>query len=830
MSERFDTSAERAQAFMLCGIFDGIDDASLEALVKYSHTKILDRGETLYAQGDTDEALYMVRSGGVELSRRFGNSDKVIATRLVGPNDYCGEVELFAEAFDQEEPATRWLSARAIDTTAVVIIELRHLQLVFQRNPICLSRLHARLSATVRDLIEELEELAFRPAESRLAAHILDLAEVLGVRTGDAIRIRQRFPHQMLAEAIGVSRRSVIGCISHFEEFGILHQSRRSQITILDPARLNEIAERETDIAPDDVLDRMLTRLDRLLAGGLNAKAAQMASQYLKDFPKNRDMAYRAVLATARSGASHRALDLFRQYEVGKIGDSEDVLCLEPRLLKDLAASRPDSRERLEALTESADKYDAVFRETGGYYSGVNAATVNFLAGNEKKSKELAIAVLRTIPKSDISFFAHASRAEAALLLGEYELARGALAGANTATDKSIAMVGTTRRQLTVILDQTKDAEAFSLEEYLPQGKVIHYVGHMWPTTVDLRDRAAEIQNELRAEIDDVIAAQNIVVGVGSLASGADILIAESLIDAGCELRVVLPFQEPDFMKYSILPSGKEWQARYEHCLAAAQSVHFFTQVPFNGDDKIFDYAARYAMGLVVMRALELGAEYEQLAVWNESDGRRETGTDGDMMAWAELGGSTHIIDCPWPIRPGRTRENDIATPKTGCKFVLLLQAPQSTANKSELPTKAGFDAMMKILNKTAGSLDGQVSADQTDTTKTVIIFNNATRCLDAGRVLHKAFDEAGISIQLLGDYGPIAIDATDAGEQQINLHQLALGSCHPEVDTGGVYVTETFVSELCIEKGQDTLFEPIGRVPTLEKSIPIPLFGVFQS
>ena len=75
-----------------------------------------------------------------------------------------------------------------------------------------------------------------------------------------------------------------------------------------------------------------------------------------------------------------------------------------------------------------------------------------------------------------------------------------------------------------------------------------------------------QVAEEVRSILDEA----DVLVGYGQLACGADILIAEALLDRGGELHVVLPFAEEDFIKSSVAVGGAEWIARYEKARDAA--------------------------------------------------------------------------------------------------------------------------------------------------------------------------------------------------------------------------------------------------------------------
>lgn len=118
------------------------------------------------------------------------------------------------------------------------------------------------------------------------------------------------------------------------------------------------------------------------------------------------------------------------------------------------------------------------------------------------------------------------------------------------------------------------------------------------------------------------------LVGISSLAAGADQLFAEELLAAGGELHVVVPAADYE-STFSV--EGKE---HYRGFLAAASEV---TRLPFTEADE----PAYEAAGLWMVERCEL-----LIAVW---DGRPARGLGGtaDAVAHAErLGRTVHVL---WP-------------------------------------------------------------------------------------------------------------------------------------------------------------------------------------
>ena len=361
----------------------------------------------------------------------------------------------------------------------------------------------------------------------------------------------------------------------------------------------------------------------------------------LEQFPDDPDVRYLQALAMARLGDPHAALRLYERNRVEEIG-SEDALALKGRLLKDLAV-RSAAGEQIDLFRQSSQAYRHAYRLSDGYFSGINAATTSFLAGDEEEARELAAAIGRRPDVADPQdYFAAASAAEAKLVCGEVDEATALFAEARRRSDASPGMVASTARQVAVIagkLSATDDERQALLASIRPS-PVIHYCGHMFVA-------GWHEEESIAAEIRSILDESDVLVGYGQLACGADIMVAEALVERGGELHVVLPFAEEDFIKSSVSVGGREWVSRYEKVRDAANSVTFATEMRWVNDDQQFSYCAKLVMGLAQLRASVMQADTFQLAIWDGNATTAIAGTAAHCAEWAALGGQSRIISVP---------------------------------------------------------------------------------------------------------------------------------------------------------------------------------------
>jgi hypothetical protein len=396
------------------------------------------------------------------------------------------------------------------------------------------------------------------------------------------------------------------------------------------------------DVVESDLAARIAAVSDAERRGEL-LEAVDLAEQGLEEHPGEPELRYRAVRALARAGSTEQAARRFEEYGLGEVG-GEDVLALEARIAKDIALAAPDEQRPVLAL-RSAALYARTFDVTGGYYPAINAATLMLVGGNPGAARTLAATALERLYRSgDDSYFAAATEAEARLLLGEVERARTALERAALLHGGDFAAVATTRRQLRLVCERGGiDAELLSA---LAGPRVLHYCGHRISRGASGPFRPADepaTAAAIRAELDR----RPVAYAYGSLASGADVIIAEALIERGAELHVVLPFAEDEFIAGSVADSGEEWVRRYERCRAAATRVTYATDDAFLGDEVLYRYGSELAMGLTLLRARFVDGEALQLAVWDGKPARGGAGTALDVGTWRAGGHASAVVSPP---------------------------------------------------------------------------------------------------------------------------------------------------------------------------------------
>lgn len=538
----------------------------------------------------------------------------------------------------------------------------------------------------------------------------------------------------------------------------------------------------------------------------------------IEKYPEDPEVRYLQALAMARLGDPHAAMRLYERNRVEEIG-TEDAVALKGRLLKDLAVRSAGSNQVM-LFRQSSEAYRRAYSLSDGYFSGINAATTSFLAGDELDARDLAATIGRRPDVADPhDYFAAASAAEAKLVCGEVEDATALYAKARRRPDASPGMVASTARQVALIASKlsTTDSQRKALLESIRPTPVIHYCGHMFAAGWREEQAIAE-------KIRSILTESDVLVGYGQLACGADILVAEALLERGGELHVVLPFAEEDFIKSSVAVGGHEWIGRYERARSAASSVTFATEMRWVNDDQQFSYCAKLVMGLAQLRASVMQADTFQLAIWDGQPTKAIAGTAAHCAEWAELGGVSRVISVP-KERPAMTTA--VATQVPG--------KPSWTLCSMLFADFAGFsrldeDSLSRFLEVVMGRIAGVL-----DRHSNVVLHRNSwgdaifavikTPAMAAEIALEIQAELDSKTLQSIGlpaeggmrislHHGPIFehFDAVQSARTFYGTEVTVAARIEPRVPVGAIYTTQPFAA--LIESDLNNYhFEYVGKM-----------------
>jgi CRP-like cAMP-binding protein len=199
-------------------IFRDLSAADLAWLERTTRMLTVARGETIYRQEDTAEALFLLKRGRVRLSR-LSAGGKRLELAVLEQGTFFGEMPLLGERMRQA-------SAEALDDCLLCVMSQADIEQLVLRAPQVALRMLAVLGRRLAESEARLEDLAYRSVPARLASVLLRL----GHAHGDLI---DGLTHQELGDIIGAYRETVTKTLNEFQAAGLIAVSRR-RIRLLD--------------------------------------------------------------------------------------------------------------------------------------------------------------------------------------------------------------------------------------------------------------------------------------------------------------------------------------------------------------------------------------------------------------------------------------------------------------------------------------------------------------------------------------------------------------------------------------------------------------------
>lgn len=189
-------------------------------------------GDSVFVQGASPKAVYLVASGNVKVVRVTPEGyESVLCMR--GAGDYFCPVPLL-------DKGSHLGTAVAINDVTLFSIDQDIFHDLCRRSPELLAVVQGDCLSEVRRLLNRLETFAFRNIKERLAMALLnELRHQDNGRSPDELRLTQ----QDLAGLVGASRESVSRILKEFERKGIVKLGR-GRIILQDRSRLRQIAEK----------------------------------------------------------------------------------------------------------------------------------------------------------------------------------------------------------------------------------------------------------------------------------------------------------------------------------------------------------------------------------------------------------------------------------------------------------------------------------------------------------------------------------------------------------------------------------------------------------
>ena len=394
-------------------------------------------------------------------------------------------------------------------------------------------------------------------------------------------------------------------------------------------------------------------------------EALEIAIDGLRRFKGDARLRQIQGLALARSGASAQANAILAELANEHHPDAElleETLGMLARTHKDFAAAAVDPAERQRQVRKALEIYTDAYRRTGGYWTGINAATLATLLDEKETATNLAKAIRDQCHEKwktggGDRYYLASTLGEAELNLRNWPEAEHWYREATEAGRLRFGDLSSTRHQARLLLQHLGQRSDW-IDALLRVPKVAVFVGHMCDQPDRFQPRfPAQLEVSVRNAIRDRLKEHNALIGFSSAACGSDILFLETLQELQGEPYVVLPYEREQFAldSVNIVPG---WRSRYDTLIEKLtlsdkkrSRVNEVARGKMERESDSYDYANQVLHGLAIKRAHELDTELVYLAVWDGRPGDGRGGTASVVERWANAGLNVDRIDLAEMLR-----------------------------------------------------------------------------------------------------------------------------------------------------------------------------------
>lgn len=212
-------------------LFTALDDAAAASLRGSMENVRLNKGATLFSEGDEGDHLYVIVEGKLKLGTSSGDGRENLLS-VLGPGEMFGELSLF-------DPGPRTSTATAV--TDVRLLSLGHDKVVpwITQHPEVALELLARLAQRLRRTNEVVGDLVFSDVPGRVAKALIDLGERFGKESAEGLYVHHDLTQEELAQLVGASRETVNKALADFAGRNWIRLDGRA-VLIIDLERLNK--------------------------------------------------------------------------------------------------------------------------------------------------------------------------------------------------------------------------------------------------------------------------------------------------------------------------------------------------------------------------------------------------------------------------------------------------------------------------------------------------------------------------------------------------------------------------------------------------------------
>ena len=210
-----------------CPMFEGLSQEVLREIVVFTSVVPVDKGETIFHEGDPCKGFYIVQKGIIKV-HRMNSVGKEQVIHMFRAGESFAEGALASEA---GYPA----DATAVESSQLLLVRREEFVALIFRKPELSLRMLASMSIHLRLLVGQIDDLRLKSVETRLANWLIRRCPE--VDSNDPVTINLGVTKRVLAAEIGTVAETLSRTFAKMRDEGLLEIDGKN-VTICSPVKL----------------------------------------------------------------------------------------------------------------------------------------------------------------------------------------------------------------------------------------------------------------------------------------------------------------------------------------------------------------------------------------------------------------------------------------------------------------------------------------------------------------------------------------------------------------------------------------------------------------
>lgn len=213
-----------------------LTDQELREIKPLLIEQLYEKGTFIFREGEKAEWFYFLKSGAVKCLK-FTSEGKELILRILLPGEiFCCEAVTFDGTAVHPGNAQTLCPATILKLSRKVYCDL------LQNHPRAACQVISYLGSRLKESQDQVKSIALDPAEKRIAALLLRLAEKLGVQEKEGIRIGIHLSREEIAHMTGMAEETTVRILSRFKEQRVLLPECGKKLIVHDIEALRKLA------------------------------------------------------------------------------------------------------------------------------------------------------------------------------------------------------------------------------------------------------------------------------------------------------------------------------------------------------------------------------------------------------------------------------------------------------------------------------------------------------------------------------------------------------------------------------------------------------------